>query len=198
MGTLDRSSPARRGKDNAYRAIATALGILILLLAGCRPEPPADSSLPAAPAFSLRQFDGRDLALSDLRNRTVVLNFWASWCVPCREEMPLFDQMWRTERDQGLTFVGVALDDDETSLTSFLRAFNVTYPAGLDFDGHIARAYEVKGLPTTIVISPGGGLVRRWQGPIDRGRLEQFIAEARGGRGQEAEGRSQEPTGGSQ
>ena len=143
--------------------------------------PPAGQATVApAPAFRLRQFDGRELALESLRGKTVVVNFWASWCVPCREEMPLFEQRWRAGRNQGIVFVGVAFDDDEVSLTSFLRAFDVTYPAGLDFDGSIARLYEVRGLPTTFVISPNGGVVRRWQGPIDAGRLDGFIAEARG------------------
>jgi cytochrome c biogenesis protein CcmG/thiol:disulfide interchange protein DsbE len=127
----------------------------------------------------MRQFDGRQTSLADLRGRTLVLNFWASWCVPCREEMPMLEQLSRSERDNGVTVLGVAIEDDELSLTSFLQAFNVTYPAGLDSDNSVARAFEVKGLPTTIVISPTGQIVRRWQGPIDRQRLDSFIAEAR-------------------
>jgi peroxiredoxin len=94
--------------------------------------------------------------------------------------MPLFEQEWRASGNQGPAFVGVAMEDDEQSLTSFLRAYDVTYPAGLDFDGRIARAYEVKGLPTTIIISPEGKVLHRWQGPIDRERLDAFVAEARG------------------
>jgi cytochrome c biogenesis protein CcmG/thiol:disulfide interchange protein DsbE len=157
--------------------------VVAILLNGCRPAAPeAGSGAAASPApdFTLKQFGGQQIALADLRGRPVVLNFWASWCVPCREEMPLFEQEWRAAGNQGPAFVGVAMEDDEQSLTSFLRAYDVTYPAGLDFDGRIARAYEVKGLPTTIIISPEGKVLHRWQGPIDRERLDTFVAEARG------------------
>jgi peroxiredoxin len=91
----------------------------------------------------------------------------------------MFEEVWRAQRDQGVTFVGVALQDDELSLKSFLQSFKITYPSGLDQGENIARAYQVVGLPTTVVISPSGTLVRKWQGPIDREHLLDVIAEAR-------------------
>jgi len=118
--------------------------------------------------------------LDQLRDRITVVNFWATWCIPCREEMPLFDEVWRAERDQGVTFVGVAIQDDEASLKSFVQRLDITYPTGLDQDNSIALSYQVVGLPTTVFVSPSGRLVRKWQGPIDRERLLSFIAEARG------------------
>jgi thiol-disulfide isomerase/thioredoxin len=119
--------------------------------------------------------------LAQLRDRTTVVNFWATWCVPCRDEMPLLEDVWRAERDQGVTFVGVAIQDDETSLKSFVDRLQITYPTGLDQDDSIALSYEIVGLPTTIFVSPSGRLVRKWQGPIDRERLLNFIAEAQAG-----------------
>lgn len=152
------------------------LVLAVLTLAACTPPTGQGEK---APAFTLRQFNGQALSLEGLRGRTVVLNFWASWCVPCREEMPMFEEVWRAERERGLTFVGVAIQDDELLLREFIQHFGITYPTGLDSDNSIALAYNVLGLPTTVFISPSGGLVRKWQGPIDRERLLAFIAEAR-------------------
>lgn len=161
------------------QVVRAALLVIMLVLAGCARAGPAPSGQEAAPAFTLRQFNGQALSLEGLRGRTVMLNFWASWCVPCREEMPMFEEVWRAERERGLTFVGVAIQDDEPLLIEFIQHFGVTYPTGLDSDNRIALAYNVLGLPTTVFISPSGSITRRWQGPIDRERLLAFIAEAR-------------------
>ena len=90
----------------------------------------------------------------------------------------MFEQTWRAEKDQQVTFIGVGVLDDEVMLRSFLQSLNITYPAGLD-EGTIARAYNVQGMPTTVVIAPDGSLVKTWPGPIDRTRLDELIAEAK-------------------
>ena len=126
----------------------------------------------------MRLFDGRQVSLADFKGQTVVLNFWATWCIPCREEMPMFEQVWRSERDQNVTFIGVGVLDDEVLLRSFLQSLTITYPTGLD-DGPISRAYDVRGMPTTVVIGPDGKLVKNWPGPIDRKNLDGLIAEAK-------------------
>jgi peroxiredoxin len=155
-----------------------ALAVVILVSIACATSSSGRLAGPAAPDFSMRLFDGRQVSLADFRGQTVVLNFWATWCVPCREEMPMFEQTWRTERDKSVTFIGVGVLDDEVLLRSFLQSFSITYPTGLD-EGAISRAYDVKGMPTTVVIGPDGRLVKNWQGPIDRSHLDELIAEAR-------------------
>jgi peroxiredoxin len=156
-----------------------ALALTAIFGVGCAAPGGTHPSGVEAPAFSLRLFDGRQVSNADFRGQTVVLNFWATWCVPCREEMPMFEQAWRAERDKQVTFIGVGVLDDEILLRSFLQSFNITYPAGLD-EGSISRAYDVKGMPTTVVIGPDGRVVKSWPGPIDRRHLDELIAEARG------------------
>ncbi|MBM2809867.1 MAG: alkyl hydroperoxide reductase/Thiol specific antioxidant/Mal allergen [Chloroflexi bacterium] len=155
------------------------LMLLLFVLAalnGCRPSGPHRTP---APALTLQQFSGEQISLADLRGRTVLVNFWASWCVPCREEMPVFEDVWRAQREAGFTVLGVAIEDDELSLTSFLRAFDISYPAGLDRGSIIARAYGVIGLPTTVLVSPDGSILRRWAGPVERESLLRALDEAR-------------------
>jgi peroxiredoxin len=158
------------------------MGLLLTLavaIAGCqRPAGSTEASAPAPP-FTLRQFNGREVSLADLRGQTVVLNFWATWCGPCRQEMPMFEEIWKSEQGKGVTFLGVGVEDDEAQLSSFMQSFNITYPAGLDRDSSIARSYNLAGMPTTLFIGPNGELIHKWQGPIDREHVEQFLAEAR-------------------
>ena len=82
-------------------------------------------------------------------------------------------------KPEGVTFLGVGVEDDEAQLNSFMQSFHITYPAGLDRDSSIARSYNLAGMPTTLFISPSGELIHKWQGPIDREHVEQFLAEAR-------------------
>jgi len=153
---------------------------LVLAVAGCTPPAGSTQASPPAPPFTLREFNGSEVSLADFRGQTVVMNFWATWCVPCRQEMPMFEEVWKSEQGKGVTFLGVGVEDDEAQLSSFMQSLHITYPAGLDRDSSIARSYNLAGMPTTLFISPNGELIHKWQGPIDRDHVEQFLAEARG------------------
>jgi thiol-disulfide isomerase/thioredoxin len=118
---------------------------------GPRGEPPAETFLPA-PDFRLRSFEGRAIALSDFRGSVVVLNFWASWCTPCREEMPNLERVWKELRDRGVVVLGVDVLDDEKDAAAFLRALKITYPNVFDPEQTRMRLYRVAALPTTILI----------------------------------------------
>ena len=91
-----------------------------------------------APDFRLNTFDGQTLQLSDLRGQAVVINFWASWCIPCRDEAPILEKTWREYRDRGVVLVGVAYLDDEKPARDFITEFTITYPNGPDL-GHRNR-----------------------------------------------------------
>ena len=134
-----------------------------------------------APAFTLALFDGERLSLQDLRGKVVVLNIWASWCVPCREEAPLLEQAWRMERGRGVVFVGINIQDRLEEARAFLREFNVTYPNGPDPGGRIAIDYGVYGIPETFVIDRQGQIVAKHVGAIGPETLARRLAEAERG-----------------
>jgi cytochrome c biogenesis protein CcmG/thiol:disulfide interchange protein DsbE len=136
-----------------------------------------------APDFELPLL-GEDgsLRLSDLRGDVVVLNFWASWCSPCRIEAPDLQAVWQDYRDRGVRFVGVDELDDEFAAQGFVREFAITYPSVFDPSGSLADDYGFIGLPATYVIDRQGDIVYRFQGFIDgptlRSSLDEVLAGA--------------------
>ena len=129
-----------------------------------------------APDFQVTRFNGETLRLSDLHGQVVVLNFWASWCPPCRREMPSFEQAWLDSRDDGVVFVGLATGDLEADARAFAAQVGVTYPLGLDPDGAVANDYLVRVMPTTYFIDREGLVQRKLSGFVNLGVLKVFIA----------------------
>lgn len=105
-----------------------------------------------APDFSLRLLGGGTLTSDDLRGEPVVLNYWASWCIPCREEMPLFEKMARRYEDRGVHIIGVNYQDSVEGAQGFIDEIGVTYPIALDTQGTLASELGVRGLPQTFFI----------------------------------------------
>ncbi len=138
-------------------------------------RPRAQTELRPAPDFELETFDGGTLSLSDLEGKVVVLNFWASWCPPCRWEMPFFETMWNEYRDRDVVFVGVAMSDTLEEAQGFAEESGVTYPIGLDQTGEIVRDYEVFSLPTTFFIDKEGQIQRRLTSAANEALLKIFL-----------------------
>ncbi len=137
---------------------------------------------PLAPEFRLARFEGGELALSSLRGRYVVMNFWASWCVPCKEETPLVERVWREYRARDVVVLGVNVQDLEASARKFMTTFGVTYPNVRDRDGAVNRAYGITGIPETFFITREGRVVRKFPGAAVEWRLwneavEQLLLE---------------------
>jgi cytochrome c biogenesis protein CcmG/thiol:disulfide interchange protein DsbE len=133
-----------------------------------------------APPFQFTTFEGETIRLADLRGQGVVLNFWASWCNPCRQEAELLEQMWRREKESGIVFIGLDYLDQEPAAKEYLKEFEITYPNGPDLRSEAARSYAIKGVPETFFIDPEGKIVRMVIGPIvDPGQLEQYLAMIR-------------------
>jgi cytochrome c biogenesis protein CcmG/thiol:disulfide interchange protein DsbE len=109
-----------------------------------------------APDFTLELFDGGQLSLNELGGQVVVLNFWASWCPPCRQEAPILEAVWQRYRGQGVTFVGLNYQDTETPAGAFIEEFGISYPNGADQHSRIAKSYGVQGVPETFIITPQG------------------------------------------
>jgi cytochrome c biogenesis protein CcmG/thiol:disulfide interchange protein DsbE len=132
---------------------------------------------PASP-FTLTLFDGKKLTLEDLRGKAVFLNFWASWCPPCREEAKDLEVAWQKVKDQNMVFVGVALQDTDENSREFLKEFSVTYPNGKDESGKIAVDYGTWGIPESFFIDPQGRITYKHVGGIRAALVVTKIAEA--------------------
>ncbi len=130
-----------------------------------------------APDFTMTLLDGGELALSQYQGRPVVINFWASWCPPCRQEAVALEAAWRAHAGTGVQFIGVDLQDREADARAYIREFDVTYPNGTDIGGRISVDYGVIGLPVTFFVSRGGVVERRFVGAISRAKLEEWIGE---------------------
>jgi cytochrome c biogenesis protein CcmG/thiol:disulfide interchange protein DsbE len=106
-----------------------------------------------APDFALPSVTTSETVSSeDLQGRPVVVNFWASWCIPCREEAPLLERTWRRYRDDGVVFLGVNIKDARSDARDFIEEFGVTYPNVRDVDGKLTRDFGVQGIPETFFI----------------------------------------------
>lgn len=132
-----------------------------------------------APDFTVETLDGQRLRLSDLRGQVVVLNFWATWCGPCREEMPLFERAAAEFAGQGLVLIAINVQERPGAVRTFVERLGLTYPIGLDEKGTIARRYRVRSFPTTYFVGRDGTVEGRRVGAYTRqilfGRLDQLL-----------------------
>ncbi len=134
-----------------------------------------------APDFELRLLDGRVVRLSDYRGRVVFLNFWASWCPPCRAEARLLEEAWRQVKDREIVFLGVNIQDTEEGARRFIEEFGITYPNGRDPQSRIAIDYGVYGIPETFFTDREGRITYKHIGALGWELLGAKLAEA--GRG---------------
>jgi cytochrome c biogenesis protein CcmG/thiol:disulfide interchange protein DsbE len=135
----------------------------------------------AAPDFTLTSYDGSQINLADLRGRAVVVNFWASWCVPCQQEQPMLVRVARTYDPQTVTFLGIGVWDAERDARDFMARYQVPYPGGADVGGRVTINWGVAGVPETFFVRSDGTLTRRWVGPLGEDNLRTFIEEIRPG-----------------
>jgi cytochrome c biogenesis protein CcmG/thiol:disulfide interchange protein DsbE len=142
-----------------------------------------------APSFTLALFDGRELRLEDYRGKVVFVNFWASWCPPCRAEAPMLEAMWRELKDRDVLFVGNNTQDEEPKARAFVEEFGLTYANGRDPRGTIAIDYGVWGLPEAFIVDPMGRITYKHIGTIGAGVLLAKLDEARQGAVSAAQGR---------
>jgi cytochrome c biogenesis protein CcmG/thiol:disulfide interchange protein DsbE len=182
--TVEQAPPApAEGKGIQWMTVAIWGGILILLavlgwgLLRVNAERPDD----VAPDFEVQFFNGYEwegntvASLSDFRGRPVILNFWASWCAECRIEADLLENTWRTYRDDGVVFLGVAYVDVEPKSIAYLEEFDITYPNGPDLRSSVSSKYEITGVPETFFIDREGKIRHVQIGPVNEMMLTSLI-----------------------
>jgi peroxiredoxin len=111
-----------------------------------------------APDFSLDAHGGKQVALSELRGQVVMINFWASWCVPCKEEMPLLEQMYRKYRPMGFTLLGVNVEPQQDKAEALLEKTPVSFPVLFDRENRVSKLYNVTGMPSSVLIDREGNV----------------------------------------
>ena len=135
---------------------------------------------PASP-FTLTTFDGRPIALAEQRGRVVVVNFWASWCIPaCYEEAPSLERAWRTYKDRGVVMIGVNIQDKEESAKRFLMQFGHTFPNAPDLTGRVSIDYGVYGVPETFFIDRQGRVRFKKVGAVTDDMLREYAEKLLG------------------
>jgi len=153
--------------------------LLSALLLGATPGlVQAQSPSEPAPPFSVKTFEGRVLRLSELKGRPVVLDFWATWCRPCRAAMPHLDEVQKRFSDRGLVVSGLCVDGDGTSdVQRFAHDRRVYFPHGMANEKVLDNYGPIRSLPTTYFISRDGAVVRRVKGYIDPETLDSYVLE---------------------
>ena len=131
-----------------------------------------------APDFTLKTFDGQELSLSDLEGQTILLNFWASWCMPCKQEAPALERSWQKYKDKGVVFVGVNVWDENSNALKYLSKFGGGYPHVLDPNEEIQIDYGVGGVPETYFIDSSGVVRDKFTGPLTEQIIDYFVLKA--------------------
>ncbi len=198
----DREEQGRIGYGRWGKWSPIGLGLLILLTVAAvliadrggddATDPPSSTTTGElteprpAPDFEIALLHGEGtVSLDELEGKTVVLNFWASWCHPCREEMPALQESWEAHRGDDVVFVGVgAKNDKQGEAEAFVEEYGITYPIGRDtaggdnLSGQIEKDYGIFGYPATFFITPDGMINQIVFSPIDTDELETYIANA--------------------
>ena len=156
----------------AFVVLVAFLGLLGWGLVKVQKSPVSSG---AAPDFTLTSYNGKTLTLSELRGQVVVVNFWASWCPPCRVEAPYLEQTWRKYKDRGVVFVGVDYADTEPNALAYIKEFDITYFNGPDLGTRISQSYNIKGVPETYYVARNGEVRGNTIGPLSPPQLDQKI-----------------------
>jgi peroxiredoxin len=162
--------------------MARCLGVfaLIAMCVAAVAQPARVHSLVGRPApeFTRRDLAGQSIDMGSLRGKVVLLNFWATWCAPCQQEMPVFSKWQREYGPQGLAVIGISMDDDEDSAQKLVERLKISYPVAMG-DAKLGKLYGgVLGLPMTFLIGSDGKVLAQFQGETDLKSMESQVQAA--------------------
>jgi peroxiredoxin len=128
----------------------------------------AEADRPVAPAFEIENLHGGNASLADYKGKLVLLNFWATWCVPCTKEMPGMQTLWKEYKEQGLEIVAISVDEGARGrVETFSKMFGINFPILLDPESKVSDLYEVSGVPISFLIDRNGRMITRIVGTED-------------------------------
>jgi cytochrome c biogenesis protein CcmG/thiol:disulfide interchange protein DsbE len=192
MKRKDTDSPALRNRFRRWTmyvmliAIVLAIGLIVtqtVLLRGKIPPQSLTGPLVVgkpAPEFTLATINGSSVSLSQFRGRPVLVNFWATWCIPCREEMPELVRSYEAHKAEGLVILASNLTytDSLPDVQKFVTEFKMTFPVLVDKDGAVAeRLYQIPGVPTSVFVKRDGTITRIQIGKMTPQQVDQFVGE---------------------
>lgn len=140
-----------------YATIIRTIGLLLLCL-GLTDNAAAKATPNPAPDFTLKSRTGDNLKLSELRGKVILINFWASWCGPCRQEMPVLNKLYQHYRSLDFTVLGVNVEQNSDNAKSLLKDVSVSFPILFDSDNRVSKLYDVKGMPSTVLVDRDGNV----------------------------------------
>lgn len=152
----------KRGEEVDYETLYSSLGIQ-------RTDPPQK-----ALDFSLKTLGGKRVSLEDYRGKVILLNFWATWCGPCRMEIPSMEKLWQDFKEEDFVILAIDIQEEGKLVSSFMKERNLSFPVPLDAKGNVARSYGVRGIPTTFFLNPKGETIGKAVGARDWASEESF------------------------
>ena len=132
--------------------------VILALCAGFTTAASAKAVQAVAPDFTLKSQKGDNLKLSELRGKVILINFWASWCGPCRQEMPVLNELYQRYRPLDFTILGVNVEQNSDNARSLLKDVSVSFPILFDNDNKVSKLYHVKGMPSTVLVDRDGNI----------------------------------------
>ncbi|MFZ5756442.1 MAG: TlpA family protein disulfide reductase [Pseudomonadota bacterium] len=156
-----------------------SLALCVLLAVSGTVHAAADATGKPAPDFTLKSTSGKNVRLAEQRGDVVMINFWATWCGPCRQEMPLLEKLHGKYKDLGFTLLGINVEADDSGMAKYLKDVPVSFPILRDGENRIARLYGVDGMPSTVIVDRGGKVrfVHRGYKPGYEQKYEQQIKQ---------------------
>jgi len=145
-------------------AIAVAAAAVFAVVTAPRTPPPLGRGA-AAPGFELASLDGGAVSLASLRGQVVLVNFWATWCAPCEDEMPAMGRLYESLREQGFELLAISVDDTEAEVRQFRERLGIPFPVLLDPDKQVAERYQTHRFPESFLVGRDGVIVERYIGP---------------------------------